>query len=854
MLTERLSVRGMTCANCASTVTSALESLDGVASADVNAATEEARVEYDPEGVSLSAIYEAIEDAGYEGVTDRLRIDVADMHCANCAETIASNLEGMAGVLRAEVNYATDDATVTYNPATVTQADLFDGIEAAGYSPVRESGDDEERGESASDAARNQEITKQLRLVAFGAAFSIPLLLMMAGELFASGSFPESILGVPMGWIAFGLATPVQVVLGREFYRNSYTALFRNRTANMDVLIALGSTTAYGYSVAVLLGAIPGGLYFDSAALILLFITLGNYLEARSKGQAGDAMRELLEMEAETATLIAPDGTEREVDRTEVQVGDILKVRPGERVPTDGEVIGGESAVDESMVTGESVPVERGPGDEVLGGTINENGVLRVRATRVGEDSTVQRIVELVREAQSRQPDVQRLADRISAHFVPAVIINALIWGGLWFLFPQQLAGFVEMLPIWGLIAGGPAIVGGTVGTFEFAIVVFASAVLIACPCALGLATPAATMVGTAIGARNGVLFAGGDVLERVRDVQTVIFDKTGTLTEGSMAVSDVIVPETRADGGLLTEQSIDQDELLRLAASAESGSEHPIAQAIVSAAADRDLDVGEPETFENEPGRGITATVDGRELHLGNRKLLQEAGIELGALGDQLTELEAAGKTGIVVAVDGQVAGIVATADTVKESAKAAVEQLQDRGIDVWMLTGDNERTARSVAEAVGIPPANIRAEVLPAEKASVVREIQDASGDAMMVGDGVNDAPALTEAAVGAAIGSGTDVAIEAGDVTLVRDDPLDVLKAIRLSVATLRKIRQNLFWALGYNTVMIPLASLGLLQPVAAAAAMASSSVSVLTNSLTFRNYTPDHDYELLGRLRR
>ena len=853
MQTARLAVRGMSCSNCASTVTAAVESLPGVDHADVNAATEEASVTYDPDQTSIAAIYDAIEEAGYEGISEELRVDVADMHCANCAETIATRLEKIPGVLSASVNYATDDATVRVNPEMVDRAAIETGIEDAGYTPVRETGEPSD-GESASEAARNEEIAKQRRLVLFGSALALPLVLLMVGELFAPQNFPDAILGVPVGWVAFTAATPVQIVLGREFYRNSATAIFKNRTANMDVLIALGSTTAYGYSVAVLLGLIPGGLYFDSAALILVFITLGNYLEARSKGQAGDAMRELLEMEADTATLITPDGREREVDVDEVEVGDIFKVRPGERIPTDGEVIGGESAVDESMVTGESVPVERAEGDEVLGGTINENGVLRVRATRVGDESTVKRIVEQVREAQSRQPDIQRLADRISAYFVPAVIANALVWGGLWFLAPEFLASVVNALPTWGLIAGGPAVVGGSVSTVEFAIVVFASAVLIACPCALGLATPAATMVGTAIGARNGILFAGGDILERVRDVEAVIFDKTGTLTDGEMAVSDVVVPEAAPDGGVLQGRALDESEVLRLAASAERESEHPIAKAIVTAAADRGLELSKPESFQNQPGKGITATVEGHDLRLGKRELVEAAGVDLGPLERDLDELESAGKTAVVVAVDGRAAGVIATADTVKPTAEAAVRQLQERGLEVWMLTGDNERTARSVAREVGIPEDHVSAGVLPDEKAAAVREIQAETGPAMMVGDGVNDAPALTEAAVGAAIGSGTDVAIEAGDVTLVRDDPEDVLKAVRVSAATLRKIRQNLFWALGYNTVMIPLASVGLLQPVAAAAAMASSSVSVLGNSLAFRKYRPDHEYRLLDRFRR
>jgi Cu+-exporting ATPase len=618
--------------------------------------------------------------------------------------------------------------------------------------------------------------------------------------------------------------------------------------------------------VAVLLGAIAGGLYFDTAALILVFITLGNYLEARSKGQAGEALRKLLEMEADTATVVDEDGTEREVPVEDVEVGDRMKVRPGEQIPTDGVVVDGQSAVDESMVTGESVPVEKGEGDEVVGSTINENGVLVVEATKVGKDTALQQIVQTVKEAQSRQPDIQNLADRISAYFVPAVIANAVLWGVVWYLFPGALAGFVEWLPLWGAVAGGPAIAGGSVTVFEFSIIVFASAVLIACPCALGLATPAATMVGTTIGAQNGVLFKGGDILERAKDVDTVVFDKTGTLTKGEMELTDVVVfdgegrPATdggnaAADGGRLAARDrLSEDDVLRLAATAESGSEHPLARAIVDGAEARGIDVTDPDGFENVPGHGIKATVGDSEVLVGNRKLLRDNGIDPSAAQETMERLENEGKTAMLVAYEGELVGVVADADTVKESAKAAVSQLQERGVDVMMITGDNERTARAVAEQVGIDPENVRAEVLPEDKSDAVEAIQAEGRKAMMVGDGVNDAPALAVAYVGTAIGSGTDVAIEAADITLMRDDPLDVLKAIRISDATLAKIEQNLVWALGYNTAMIPLASLGLLQPVLAAGAMAFSSVSVLSNSLLFRRYTPDHDYELLGFLRR
>jgi Cu+-exporting ATPase len=907
----QIDIQGMSCANCSQTIADAVGSLDGVSETNINFAIDEGTVEYDPEAVSLGRIYEAIENAGYSPVTESMSIGITDMSCANCSETVQDALGRTPGVVGADVNFATDEAQVTYNPAEVGPADLYEAIENAGYSPVREDGEgDGTSGGDARDTARRAEIRRQRRLTLFGAALSAPMLFFLVERFLLGGSvLPETIFGVEFGWIEFLLATPVQVVLGRPFYGNAYKALVRNGRANMDVLIALGSTTAYAYSVAVLLGAIAGGLYFDTAALILVFITLGNYLEARSKGQAGEALRKLLEMEADTASVIDEDGTEREVPVEDVQVGDRMKIRPGEQIPTDGVVVGGQSAVDESMVTGESVPVEKSEGDEVVGSTINENGVLVVEATKVGKDTALQQIVQTVKEAQSRQPDIQNLADRISAYFVPAVIANALLWGVGWFLFPGTLAGVVEWLPL-GLVAGGPAVAGGTVSVFEFAVIVFASAVLIACPCALGLATPAATMVGTTIGAQNGVLFKGGDVLERAKDVDTVVFDKTGTLTKGEMELTDVVVldgvgsPTQRADGDgqpvadggeradgsrassgrrsdggavtpdggqLTTRERLGEDELLRLAASAESGSEHPLARAIVDGAEARGISVTDPERFESVPGHGVKAIVDGSEVLVGNRKFLRDNGIDPSPATDTMERLENEGKTAMLVASRrsersesrgasgetpraGELVGVVANADTIKRSAKDAVSQLRARGIDVMMITGDNERTARAVAEQVGMDPENVRAEVLPEDKSDAVETIQNEGRKAMMVGDGVNDAPALAVAYVGTAIGSGTDVAIEAADVTLMRDDPLDVVKAIRISDATLAKIKQNLVWALGYNTAMIPLASLGLLQPVLAAGAMAFSSVSVLSNSLLFRRYTPDHDYELLGVFRR
>jgi Cu+-exporting ATPase len=849
--TASLEVRGMSCATCAGSIEERVSAVEGVVAVDANYATDRSTVEYDPDTASLADVYDAVSEAGYEAVAKALTVGVSDMTCANCAETVERRLLATDGVLEATVNYATDEARVRYNPADVGPKELHRAVEDAGYTPVRagEPGDGPDTGGSRDrqEGARAAERRRQLLLTVFGAALSLPLLGMMLGTLLVPEQFSETVFGLGHGVVAFLLATPVQAVLGAPFYRSAYTAVVRNRTANMDVLIALGSSTAYLYSAAALFGLIASsGLYFDTAAFILVFITLGNYLEARSKGRAGEAIRELLEMEADTATVVREDGTEEAMPVADLQVGDRMRVRPGEKIPTDGVVLEGESAVDESAVTGESVPVEKGPGEEVIGATINENGVLTVEATKVGEETAIQQIAERVRDAQSRQPRIQTVADRISAYFVPAVIGNAVLWAVAWWFAPDLLAGLVGAVPLWGLAAGGPAAVGVT----EFAVVVFASAVLVACPCALGLATPAATMVGTAIGARNGVLFRGGDVLERVHEVDTVVFDKTGTLTEGEMELTDVVVVDGAAtpDGGTL--EPVTEEFVLELAASAEHGSEHPLAEAVVRGARERGVEVAPPESFESVPGKGVRAGTDHGEVLVGNRALAEAHGVDVAPAEEVMDRLERDGKTAMLVALDGAVVGVLAEADTIKTSAVDAVAALRGRGLEVRLLTGDNERTARAVAERVGIDPGNVEAGVLPGDKADTVEHLQSRGRRAMMVGDGVNDAPALAAAYVGTAIGSGTDVAVEAADVTLMRDDPADVLEAIRVSEGTLAKIRQNLFWALGYNTTLIPLASLGLLQPVFAAVAMAASSVSVLANSLAFRRYTPDHDYSLFG----
>ncbi len=840
MRRERLSVGGMHCANCSATVTEALEGLDGVAEASVNYATDEATVEYDPERVALADLYDAIDDAGYDPVSETTTIEISGMHCANCSATVTEALEGLDGVAEASVNYATDEATVTYNPESFSIDAAYDAITDAGYEPVERSADASDR-----ESVAERELRRQRRLVVGGGVLTLPFVYLMVA-MFTPITAPETVLGVDQGWFQFLFATALMATLGWEFLRGGYAAA-KNRTANMDTLVAVGTSAGYLFSTAVLFDLILGNFYFEAVAFILWFITLGNWLEARSKARASDALRELLRMSADEATVVRErsDGTLEEltVPVEELDVGDRMKIRPGERIPTDGIVLEGDSAVDESMLTGESVPVEKSAGDEVIGSTINENGVLLVEATRVGEDTALKGIVRRVKEAQSRQPDIQRLVDRVSAYFVPAVIVNATLWAILWALFPSQLYVLVELLPL-QQVGDGP-IVGG-VPLLEFSMIVFASSVLIACPCALGLATPAATMVGSTISAKNGVLFKGGDVLERVRGIDAVVFDKTGTLTEGEMQLTDVEPVGPRPDGGVAAVRSRDEGTVLSVAAAAETGSEHPLGEAIVAGAAERGLELPEVDSFENVPGHGVRARTTRGEVLVGNRALLTDEGIDVEPAAEAMARLESEGKTAMLVALEGELLGVVATADTVRESARETVAELTAAGYEIYMLTGDNERTARAVAREVGIPEANVRAGVLPEQKADVIDAIQADGNRALMVGDGVNDAPALTAAHVGIAIGSGTDVAIESADVTLMRSDPADVLKAIRISEATISKVWQNLFWAFAYNTVLIPVASLGLLNPALAGIAMSASSVSVMANSLSFARYDPSTDY--------
>jgi len=892
-----LEISGMSCATCSGNIEDAVGSLDGVVDVSANFAADEGVVEYDPDRVSLSDIYEAVESAGYTPERARKTMTVMGMSCATCSGAVEDALEGTPGVIEADANFAGDEAVVVYNPVQTDAGALYRAIEAAGYEPV-ETDDDESMTEQR-ERAIERELSKQRRLVLGGGILTLPFIVMMVDM--APGTpdlIPHVIFGISFDWIEFVFATVLMMTLGREFIEGAYRAFANNRQANMDTLVAVGTSAGYIYSSAVVVGLISGDLYFEAVAFILWFITVGVWLEVRSKARAGNALRKLLEMEAEEATVVeweasdaadsvrsatdtkstgraVPD-TERTVPLEDVAVGDVMKIRPGEKIPTDGVVVDGQSAVNEAMVTGESVPVEKTGGDEVIGSTLNENGVLFVEATNVGSDTAIQQIVERVKEAQARQPSVQRLVDRVAAYFVPAVIVNALVWSLVWLLFPGVIDGISAQLgswlPVLDQVGGGP--ITGDVPVLEFSMIVLASALLIACPCALGLATPAATMVGSTISARNGVLFKGGDVLEQARGIDAVVFDKTGTLTHGEMELTDVVPASefstavhtdggTRPDGGVASESvddadqqptdpgpvlapGVDTERVLAAAASAERGSEHPLAQAIVEGARDQAVELSEPETFENVPGHGIRATVGGSKVLVGNRKLLRDEDVDPEPAEATMKTLEREGKTAMLVAIDGELAGVLATADRIRESAKTTVETLHRRGIDVLMLTGDNERTAHAVAGEVGIDPENVRAEVLPEEKADKIDEIQRDGTRAMMVGDGVNDAPALTNAHVGVAIGSGTDVAIESADVTLMRDDPADVLKALNVASATISKVYQNLFWAFIYNTTLIPIASLGLLNPAVAGLAMAASSVSVMSNSLAFINYDPHRAY--------
>jgi Cu+-exporting ATPase len=814
-------VTGMTCTNCAATVERTLKKTEGVLDASVNYASERATVRFMPTEVRENRLVERISGAGYGVATQRMEIPITGMTCANCATTIERTLQSrVPGVVSAVVNFATEKAVVEVVAGTAGWKEVARAIGDAGYGVVDAP---PERMEDAEAEARRAEIADQTRKFWTGVAFALPLfLLSMARDFGLVGGWAHAPW---VNWLMFALATPVQFYVGWDYYRGGWKSL-RNGSANMDVLVAMGSSVAYAYSVVVAVAltlgtaALGEHVYFETAALIITLIKLGKLLEVRAKGQTSEAIRELMGLRPATARVVR-DGTEVDVPVEEVVVDDEILVRPGERIPVDGVVLQGRSAVDESMLTGESMPVEKAPGDEVVGAAINREGALRFRATRVGADTALARIIRLVQEAQGSKAPIQRLADRVAAVFVPTVIAIAFGTFLLWWL---------------GVGAG-----------FTPALIRLVAVLVIACPCALGLATPTAIMVGTGKGAHMGILFRSSEALERAHALGVVVLDKTGTVTRGEPAVHEVVVRAQATvpagDGRKDAERR-----LLGLAAAAERRSEHPLGAAVVREAERRSIALAEPDRFSAVPGRGVAAFVEGHEVLIGTRRLLEENDVVVDALISEAERVESAARTPLWVAVDGEVSGLFAVADAVKEGSKEAVAELRRQGLRVVMLTGDNRSTAAAIAREVGID--EVRAEVLPDQKADVVRELMDGGALVAMVGDGINDAPALARADVGIAIGTGTDVAMEAADVTLMRGDLRSVPQALALGRATMRTIKQNLFWAFFYNIVLIPVAAGALypvtalpmilrqLHPILAALAMAFSSVSVVGNSLRLK----------------
>ncbi|WP_270394044.1 heavy metal translocating P-type ATPase [Bacillus paranthracis] len=789
-----LQISGMTCAACANRIEKGLKKVEGVHDANVNFALEKTKIIYDPQKTNPQQFKEKVESLGYGIVSDKAEFTVSGMTCAACANRVEKRLNKLEGVNRATVNFALESATVDFNPDEINVNEMKSAITKLGYKLEVKS--DEQDG---STDHRLQEIERQKKKFIISFILSFPLLWAMVSHFsFTSFIYLPDMLMNP--WVQLALATPVQFIIGGQFYVGAYKAL-RNKSANMDVLVALGTSAAYFYSVYLSIQSIGSSehmtdLYFETSAVLITLIILGELFEAKAKGRSSEAIKKLMGLQAKTATVVR-DGTEMKILIEEVVAGDIVYVKPGEKIPVDGEIVEGKSAIDESMLTGESIPVDKTIGDVVIGSTMNKNGFLKVKATKVGRDTALAQIIKVVEEAQGSKAPIQRVADQISGIFVPVVVVIAIITFAVWMIFV-------------------------TPGDFGGALEKMIAVLVIACPCALGLATPTSIMAGSGRSAEYGILFKGGEHLEATHRLDTVILDKTGTVTNGKPVLTDVIV----ADG-------FNEEEILRLVGAAEKNSEHPLAEAIVEGIKEKKIDIPSSETFEAIPGFGIESVVEGKQLLIGTRRLMKKFNIDIEEVSKSMEELEREGKTAMLIAINKEYAGIVAVADTVKDTSKAAITRLKKMGLDVVMITGDNTQTAQAIAGQVGIE--HVIAEVLPEGKAEEVKKLQAQGKKVAMVGDGINDAPALATADIGMAIGTGTDVAMEAADITLIRGDLNSIADAIFMSKMTIRNIKQNLFWALAYNGLGIPIAAFGFLAPWVAGAAMAFSSVSVVLNAL-------------------